>query len=54
MWEAPSLTIINLLHEMGAQVRAHDPEAKKHFGDQISYSSNRSTLKQGFRLEVMR
>jgi UDPglucose 6-dehydrogenase len=44
MREAPSLTIINRLLEMGAQVRAHDPvaitEAKKHFGDRIHYSTN--------------
>jgi UDPglucose 6-dehydrogenase len=44
MRDAPSLTIINRLLEMGAQVRAHDPEAineaKKHFGDRISYSLN--------------
>jgi UDPglucose 6-dehydrogenase len=44
MREAPSLTIINHLLEMGAQVRAHDPEAiaeaKKHFGDRITYSAN--------------
>jgi len=44
MRDAPSLTIINRLLDMGAQVRAHDPEAineaKKHFGDRISYSLN--------------
>jgi UDPglucose 6-dehydrogenase len=44
MREAPSLTIINHLLELGAQVHAHDPEAlteaKKHFGDRISYSHN--------------
>jgi UDPglucose 6-dehydrogenase len=44
MREAPSLTVINHLLEMGAQVRAHDPEAineaKKHFGDRITYSQN--------------
>jgi UDPglucose 6-dehydrogenase len=44
MREAPSLTIINHLLEMGAEVRAHDPEAineaKKHFGDRIGYSLN--------------
>lgn len=44
MRDAPSLTIINRLLEMGAEVRAHDPEAineaKKHFGDRIVYSLN--------------
>ncbi|HBG07366.1 MAG: UDP-glucose 6-dehydrogenase [Geobacteraceae bacterium GWC2_58_44] len=44
MRDAPSVTIINRLLEMGAQVRAHDPEAineaKKHFGDRIAYSLN--------------
>ena len=44
MRDAPSVTIINCLLEMGAQVRAHDPEAikeaKKVFGDRISYSQN--------------
>ena len=44
MRDAPSVTIINSLLEMGAQVRAHDPEAikeaKKVFGDRITYSQN--------------
>ena len=44
MRDAPSLTIINRLLEMGARVCAHDPEAineaKKHFGDRIAYSLN--------------
>jgi UDPglucose 6-dehydrogenase len=44
MRDAPSLTIINRLLEMGAEVRAHDPEAineaKKHFGERITYSLN--------------
>ncbi|QWV95551.1 UDP-glucose/GDP-mannose dehydrogenase family protein [Geomonas oryzisoli] len=44
MREAPSLTIINRLLELGATVRAHDPEAlneaKKHFGDRIGYHMN--------------
>jgi UDPglucose 6-dehydrogenase len=44
MREAPSVTIINHLLASGAQVRAHDPEAineaKKHFGDRITYSAN--------------
>jgi UDPglucose 6-dehydrogenase len=42
MREAPSVVIIERLLAAGAQVRAHDPEAireaKKHFGDRISYS----------------
>ena len=44
MRDAPSLTIINRLLELGAEVHAHDPEAineaKKHFGDRITYSQN--------------
>jgi UDPglucose 6-dehydrogenase len=44
MREAPSLVIINRLLEMGAKVRAHDPEAireaAKIFGDRIDYSHN--------------
>ena len=44
MRDAPSVTIINSLLEMGAQVRAHDPEAikeaKKVFGERIVYSHN--------------
>lgn len=43
MREAPSIVIISKLLEMGATVRAHDPEAvkeaKKIFGDRITYSS---------------
>ncbi len=44
MREAPSVVIINRLLELGAEIRAHDPEAireaKKIFGDKISYSNN--------------
>ena len=44
MRDAPSVTIINALLEMGALVRAHDPEAikeaQKVFGDRIVYSHN--------------
>jgi UDPglucose 6-dehydrogenase len=44
MREAPSVVIINRLLELGATVRAHDPvaikEAKKIFGDRISFSAN--------------
>ncbi|BCG47390.1 UDP-glucose 6-dehydrogenase [Citrifermentans bremense] len=51
MRDAPSLTIINRLLEMGASVHAHDPEAmneaKKHFGDRISYSVNKYDLMRG-------
>jgi len=50
MREAPSLVIINQLLEMGAQVRAHDPvaikEARKTFGDRITYSSNEYDILQ--------
>ncbi|UFS69860.1 UDP-glucose/GDP-mannose dehydrogenase family protein [Geomonas sp. RF6] len=51
MREAPSLTIISRLLELGAQVRAHDPEAikeaQKHFGDRISYSHNMYDILKG-------
>ena len=51
MRDAPSLTIINRLLEMGAVVHAHDPEAineaKKHFGDRIDYSLNQYDLMKG-------
>ncbi|WP_298439001.1 UDP-glucose/GDP-mannose dehydrogenase family protein [Geobacter sp.] len=44
MREAPSVVIINRLLEMGAMVRAHDPEAvkeaRKIFGDRITYSGS--------------
>ncbi|WP_298273355.1 UDP-glucose/GDP-mannose dehydrogenase family protein [Geobacter sp.] len=44
MREAPSVVIINRLLEMGATVRAHDPEAvkeaRKIFGDRIAYSGS--------------
>jgi UDPglucose 6-dehydrogenase len=44
MREAPSLVIINRLLDMGAKVRAHDPEAIREaariFGDRIVYSHN--------------
>jgi UDPglucose 6-dehydrogenase len=50
MREAPSLVIINQLLEMGAKVRAHDPvaiqEAKKTFGDRITYSNNQYDILQ--------
>lgn len=51
MREAPSVVIINRLLEMGATVRAHDPEAireaKKIFGDRISYSQNQYDILNG-------
>lgn len=51
MREAPSVVIINRLLEMGATVRAHDPEAikeaKKIFGDKISYSQNQYDILNG-------
>jgi UDPglucose 6-dehydrogenase len=44
MREAPSVAIISRLLELGATVRAHDPEAireaQKIFGDRIGYSHN--------------
>ncbi|RII27744.1 MAG: UDP-glucose 6-dehydrogenase [Geobacter sp.] len=44
MREAPAITIIENLLAQGATVRAHDPEAlkeaKKQFGDRITYSTN--------------
>jgi UDPglucose 6-dehydrogenase len=44
MREAPSLTIIENLLAAGATVKAHDPEAikeaRKFFGDRITYSHN--------------
>jgi UDPglucose 6-dehydrogenase len=44
MREAPSIVIIERLLEAGADVRVHDPvalkEARRIFGDRISYSSN--------------
>jgi len=51
MREAPSITIIEELLANGAQVFAHDPEAmkeaKKAFGDRISYSSNQYEILSG-------
>ena len=51
MREAPSVVVINRLLEMGATVRAHDPEAireaKKVFGDKISYSQNLYEILKG-------
>jgi UDPglucose 6-dehydrogenase len=51
MREAPSLTIIENLLAAGADVRAHDPEAlkeaRKFFGDRISYSHNQYEILQG-------
>ena len=44
MREAPSVVVINRLLELGATVRAHDPEAvkeaRKIFGDRITYSGS--------------
>ncbi|SNB45886.1 UDP-glucose/GDP-mannose dehydrogenase family protein [Geobacter sp. DSM 9736] len=51
MREAPSVVIINRLLEMGAIVRAHDPEAikeaRKIFGDRIAYSQNQYEILEG-------
>ena len=44
MREAPAITIINRLLEMGASIQAFDPKAidsaKKYFGDKITHSNN--------------
>ena len=51
MREAPSVVIINRLLEMGAEVRAHDPEAireaTKIFGDRMTYSHNQYDILKG-------
>ena len=51
MREAPSVVIINRLLELGAEVRAHDPEAIREatriFGDRITYSSNQYDILEG-------
>ena len=51
MREAPSVATINRLLELGATVKAHDPEAikeaKKVFGDKISYGAHRHDVLEG-------
>jgi UDPglucose 6-dehydrogenase len=51
MREAPSVVVINRLLELGADVRAHDPEAireaTKIFGDRIAYSHNQYDILKG-------
>jgi len=51
MREAPSLTIIEKLLSLGANVSAHDPEAlkeaRKIFGDRITYSHNQYEILSG-------
>jgi UDPglucose 6-dehydrogenase len=51
MREAPSVVIINRLLELGADVRAHDPEAIREatriFGDRIGYSNNQYDILKG-------
>jgi UDPglucose 6-dehydrogenase len=51
MREAPSVVIINRLLELGAKVAAHDPEAikeaRKIFGDRITYSNNQYEILKG-------
>ncbi|GAB4303746.1 MAG: UDP-glucose/GDP-mannose dehydrogenase family protein [Desulfuromonadia bacterium] len=51
MREAPSITIIEELLSQGGTVRAHDPEAieeaRKIFGDRITYSTNQYDILQG-------
>ena len=50
MREAPSITIIDSLLEMGARVRVHDPvaikEAKKIYADRLTYSTNQYDILQ--------
>jgi len=49
--EAPSVTIINRLLELGANIRAYDPkamnEAKRVLGDKISYTKNNYDALEG-------
>ena len=51
MREAPSVVIISRLLELGADVRAHDPEAIREatriFGDRIGYSHNQYDILKG-------
>ena len=51
MRDAPSVVIINRLLELGASIRAHDPEAikeaKKIFGDRISFSAQQYDILSG-------
>ncbi|GAB7026122.1 UDP-glucose dehydrogenase family protein [Geotalea toluenoxydans] len=51
MREAPSVVIIGRLLELGAKVCAHDPEAikeaRKIFGDRITYSNNQYEILKG-------
>jgi UDPglucose 6-dehydrogenase len=51
MREAPSVVIIERLLELGAEVRAHDPEAIKEatkiFGSRITFSNNPYDILQG-------
>jgi len=58
MREAPSITIINRLLEVGARVKVHDPEAmdeaKKVFGDRIEYmKDNYEVVKDADALAVI-
>ncbi len=51
MREAPAITIINALLEMGAKIKAFDPKAvdsaRFHFGDKIEYSKNAYEATEG-------
>ena len=51
MRDAPSVVIINRLLELGASIKAHDPEAikeaKKIFGDRISFSAQQYDILSG-------
>ncbi len=51
MREAPAITIINLLLEKGAKIKAYDPkayeQARFYFGDRIGYGSNAYEILEG-------
>jgi len=51
MREAPSIVTINRLLELGATIKAHDPEAikeaRKVFGDRITYGTHRHEILEG-------
>lgn len=58
MREAPSITIINMLLEAGARIKAHDPEAmdeaRKVFGERIEYmKDNYEVVKEADALAVI-
>lgn len=51
MREAPSIVLITSLLEVGAKVKAYDPEAmteaRRHFGDQIKYGNKAFDILEG-------